>query len=214
MSGKPFEAAHLADIETLPGAFRTTPLRLHFGIRSFGVNAYAASEAGGEVIEEHDELGSGAGGHEELYLVVSGRARFTLAGDELDAPVGTLVFVRDPAVRRSAIAEEADTTVLVVGATPGEAFVPSPWESWLAAAPHYLRKDYLAARAILRQALAEHPDNANVLYNLACVEALAGDQDAAVEHLSRALEVDPRAREWARSDSDLDPIRDAPRFPL
>jgi tetratricopeptide (TPR) repeat protein len=214
LSEQPFEAVRLAELERIPGAFETTPLRVRFGIRSFGVNAYTAPEAGGELIEEHDELGAGAGGHEELYVVLEGHARFTVAGEHVDAPAGTLVFVRDPAARRHAIAQAPGTTVLVVGGTPGEAFEPSPWESWLVAAPHYLRKDYARALEIMREALAQHPDNANVLYNLACCESLGGEPERALEHLARALELDPRAREWARSDSDFDPVRADPCFPV
>ena len=49
------------------------PVRRHFDIQAFGVNAYTAEEAGQRVVEEHRE----EDGHEELYVVVSGRATFT-----------------------------------------------------------------------------------------------------------------------------------------
>ena len=111
--------------------------------------------------------------------MLAGRATFTVAGEELDAPAGTLVFVRDPATRRAATAAEPDTTVLVVGGTVGKAFAPSPWESWLEARPAYEAKDYGAAAAVLERALEAHPDNPNVLYNLACCEALGGRLDEA-----------------------------------
>jgi tetratricopeptide (TPR) repeat protein len=208
-----FRVARLDALDRVPGEFETTPVRLPLGIRAFGVNAYGSQAAGGTVIEDHDELGPGAGRHEELYVVLSGRARFTLDGEEADAPAGTLVFVRDPAVRRGAVAEEPGTTVLVVGGTPGEAFEPSPWESWLAAFPDYEAKEYAKAAEILAAALERHPDNANVLYNLACVESLGGRREEALTHLARAVELDPRARDWARSDADLDSIREDPAFP-
>ena len=51
-------------------------------------------------VEQHDETGSGAGGHEELYLVLSGHATFMVDGDEIDAPAGTLIFVPDVSSRR------------------------------------------------------------------------------------------------------------------
>jgi hypothetical protein len=102
-------------------------VRTHFDIRSFGVNAYVAEEPGIEVIEEHDELGERAGGHEELYFVARGHAVFTIDGEDVDAPEGTFVFVR-PEAQRGAVAREAGTTILVVGGAPGEAFVVSPWE--------------------------------------------------------------------------------------
>src|SRR5439155_906010 len=63
------------------------PIRRYFDIRAFGVNAYTAEEAGQRVVEEHREQD----GHEELYVVVSGRATFTVEGREHDARAGTLV---------------------------------------------------------------------------------------------------------------------------
>jgi hypothetical protein len=83
------------------------------------------------VIERHDEApdDGGANGHEELYVVLRGRARFTVGGDELDAPAGTLVFVVDPQLTREAVATAPDTAVLTVGAARGVAFEPSPWEA-------------------------------------------------------------------------------------
>jgi tetratricopeptide (TPR) repeat protein len=203
-----YTVAHLDELARFGGEFDTIPIRIPLGIAAFGVNAYGAREAGGQVIEEHDELGAGAGRHEELYVVLSGRARFTLAGDELDAPAGTLVFVRNPATRRGATAAEQDTTVLVIGGTLGKAFEPSPWESWLEALPFYEAKDFDSALAVLERASVEHPDNPNVLYNLACCEALLGRREDALRHLTRAAELDARVREWAASDPDFDSIRD------
>jgi tetratricopeptide (TPR) repeat protein len=191
--------------------FGVRPVRLHFGINSFGINAYSA-RAGKRVIEEHDELGHGAGRHEELYFVATGHATFELGGEEVDAPAGTVVFVRDPAVRRGAVAK-ADTTVLVVGGIPGRAFEPSPWEAWLAAKPLLDAGQPDRGAAVFLEALERHPGNSNVLYNLACFESLAGRADDALAHLTEAIELDPRMREWARTDEDFAAIRDDPRFP-
>jgi hypothetical protein len=208
-----FETARLDELERFQGNFVTIPVRIPLGISAFGVNAYAAAEAGGQVIEDHDELGAGAGRHEELYVVVAGHARFEVAGEEVDAPTGTLVFVRDPAARRSAVAVTPDTTVLVVGATAGQAFEPSPWEAWLEALPLYTARDFVGAADVMGRALERHPDNPNILYNLACCEALAGRRDEALTHLVRAGELEPRVPGWARDDADLDFLRDAPEFP-
>ena len=212
MTAGRFEVSHLDDLQRFEGEIVTIPVRIPLGVSSFGVNAYAAGKDG-EVIEEHDELGAGAGGHEELYCVVRGHATFELDGREIDAPAGTLVFVRDPAVRRHATAKTPDTTVLVVGGVTGQAFEPSPWEAWLEALPHFEAGDYRAAIDIMNRAEEKHPDNYNVLYNLACAEARAGDAEAALEHVNRAVELDRRAREWASIDEDLASIRDDPRFP-
>src|SRR6266508_2239651 len=214
VSSKPYAVGRLEDMPLVRSSadFGVRPVRLHFGINSFGINAYSA-RAGERVIEEHDELAHGAGRHEELYFVATGHATFELAGEEVDAPAGTAVFVRDPAVRRGAVAKEADTTVLVVGGVPGRAFEPSPSEAWLAAKPHLDAGQPDRGAAVFLQALERHPGNSNVLYNLACFESLAGRPDDALAHLTEAIELDPRMREWARADEDFAAIRDDPRFP-
>jgi tetratricopeptide (TPR) repeat protein len=213
VSTSPFQVARLDELQRFEGELTTVPVRIPLGISAFGVNAYEAAAVGGPVIEEHDELGAGAGHHEELYLVLRGHARFTVAGEEVDAPAGTLVFVRDPAARRGADAVAPGTTVLVVGATRGEVFEPSPWESWLEALPSYTAGDYEEAVEIMRRGLERHPDNPNVLYNLACCEALAGRHEEALGHLARSAELDPRVVEWAREDVDLESVRGDDRFP-
>src|SRR3954464_9280424 len=80
-------------------------VREHFGIEGFGVNVMRAVEPGGQVINEHTETGVTGNAQEELYVVLSGPARVTVAGDEIDAPAGTLVFV-EPGVTRGAVADE------------------------------------------------------------------------------------------------------------
>ncbi len=126
MSGP--HAAALAEIPSLPTDLveaEWKPVRHHLGVSAFGVNAYIARAAGELVIEEHSE---GSAGHEELYVVSSGRATFTIAGEEIDAPAGTLVAVTDPLVVRGAVAREPGTTVLVVGAPRGDPYVLRNWE--------------------------------------------------------------------------------------
>jgi tetratricopeptide (TPR) repeat protein len=158
------------------------------------------------VIESHDELGVTAGGHEELYVVLAGRARFTVAGDDVDAPAGTLVSV--PAeTRRGAIAEEDGTTVLVIGGKPGEAFRVSPWEAAADAWAAYQEKDYDTAADRFERVLVDYPKAGGILYNLACCESLAGRGEPAVEHLRQSIQIDERFREFARTDEDLELIR-------
>jgi tetratricopeptide (TPR) repeat protein len=181
-------------------------------VTAFGVNAYWAEQAGDELIEEHDELGAGAGHHEELYVVIGGAARFTVAGDEFDAPTRTVVFVRDPAARRGAIATEANTTALAVGGAAGQAEV-SPWESVAHAIPAWKSGDHETARATIEAGLEEHPDNPSLLYDLACLEALSGDADAAIGHLRRAVELKPEYAKDAQDEEDFASIRARPEFP-
>jgi len=209
------ESAHLDEIPPVAGAdgLGILPVRVRFGIESFGVNAYTALTDGGRVIEEHDELGAGAGRHEELYFVARGHAVFTLDGEEVDAPCGTFVFVSDPKVRRAAIGLGEGTTVLVAGGVPGKAFQASPWEAWLEASPHLEAGELERGIEVFERTLTVYPGNPNVLYNLACFEALAGREGDALAHLAQAVEADPRTREWAQTDSDFDAIRSDPRFP-
>jgi hypothetical protein len=103
------------------------PLRMHFGIRSFGANAYIVREPG-RIVEDHTETEDSGTRHEELFFVARGHATFTVGGEEVDAPEGTFVYVPDPEVTRGAFAREPGTTVLAFGGTPGEAFTVSEWE--------------------------------------------------------------------------------------
>ena len=188
------------------------PIRRRLGVQAFGINGYSA-DSGELLIEPHDETGSGAGAHEELYVVVTGHARFTVAGEEIDAPAGTLVFVHELGDRREAVAVEDGTTVFVIGGPPANAFPVSPWEYYFATVPARERGDWDEAIRIVSEGLVAHPGHANVLYELACLHALAGHREEAFDHLEQAVAADPRTAEWARTDEDFDAIRDDPRFP-
>jgi len=188
-------------------------VRLHFGIESFGVNVWTAGAQGGPVIDEHDEEGSGAGRQEELYVVLSGRARFSVGADEFDAGPGTFVFVRDPAAKRGATALEEGTSILVVGGVPGQAYRPSPWELAAPATAALRAGDYEEGRRILAERLAEDPENPSVLYNLACAEALLGRRQDALEHLAAATAKRADLAVHAQTDEDFESIRDDPAFP-
>ena len=207
------KVVRIQEIEPIPvvgGELQWRPLRRTLGIEAFGINAYTAN-AGELVVEEHDETGAGAGHHEELYLVMAGRATFTVDGEEIDAPVGTCVFLDDPKERRGARAVEDDTTVLAIGGERGAAFKVSPWEFAFAAIPANESGRHDEVKALLLEGLELHPGNASLLYNLACVEALMGDHEAALEHLAESA-TNPRFREYAVTDPDLDSLRDDPRF--
>jgi quercetin dioxygenase-like cupin family protein len=205
-----YEVARIDELEELPvngGEFVWRPVRRRFGISAFGTNAYTA-RAGQRIVEEHHE----EGGHEEMYVVLRGRATFTLDGEDLDAGPGTLVFVR-PGTRRGAVAAEDDTAVLAVGAKPGVVFEPSSWEDMFAANSYADLGDLTRARSLVDQALAEHPDEWQGYYNAACIEAKAGERERALDHLTRAAVLNgERVSEYAREDSDFAALRDDPRF--
>ena len=209
-----FDVASLHELEgnEIDGRVRLD-VRHRFGIEAFGTSAVRSID-GGVVIREHDETGFriGQSGQEELYVVVAGRATFTVDGEQVDAPAGTVVFVRDPAATRGAVAEEPGTTVLAIGGKAGEAFLPLPPEA-TQAFQAFNRGEYERSIELYEELLAGHlPRNAAVLFNLACAEALLGRTDAAIERLEAAVQADDLAREAARTDSDLDSLRDDPRF--
>jgi hypothetical protein len=207
MSG--YEVAHLDGIEELTdGREPYRPVRHHFGITAFGINSWTAHQAGDRILNEHDESDDGA---EELYLVQRGRAVFELDGERLDAPAGTLVYVR-PEVKRTAFAEEAGTTLIAVGGVPGKAYEPDGWELWGPIRPLYEAGKYAEAADRGRQLLDGEPKYPNLLYNLACAESLAGQTTDALEHLRQAIGLTELARTYAKEDPDFDPIRDEPAF--
>jgi mannose-6-phosphate isomerase-like protein (cupin superfamily) len=208
-----FRATDIDSLERVPlesGIWR--PIRRALGVTGFGLNAYSAESAGEPVIEPHDERSPGAGGHEELYMVVGGRARFEIDGEEVDAPAGTMILV-DVGSHRGAVALDDDTTVLVIGGPPGSAMPPSPFEYWYAAIPAERAGDYERAYEIAAEGLEHYPDHGTLHYALASYAARSGRLDDAIEHLRTAFERDPRTRDWATDEHDLDPIRDDPRYP-
>jgi tetratricopeptide (TPR) repeat protein len=206
-----YRITSLAELE-IPDPFadrRWSQIRSFFGIESFGVNSWVADAVGTEVINEHNEEDSG---HEELYVVLSGRATFTVDGETVDGPPGTVVFVRDPTAKKKAVVEEPNTRILAVGAKRGEAFVVSGWERFAPFFQHYGIQEYDLATKDLEALLVENPDDGGALYNLACVKSLSGRSGEAIEHLRRSIELEERFRELARTDGDFDPIRDEPAF--
>jgi tetratricopeptide (TPR) repeat protein len=207
-----YEVMQLDDLDRIPVGemgLEWRPIRRRFGLEAFGINAYSSASAGGEVVEEHTEEQLQ---HQEVYVVVRGHATFHLDGEDFDAPTGTLVVLRDPSVRRGATAVNDDTLVLAVGGRPGEAFTPSAWESYFSAAPLAKEGRFDEAIALMQRDAEAHPDHPALLYNLACYEALADRRDDAVAHLARAIELNPRFREFAEKDEDFASLRGDPRF--
>jgi tetratricopeptide (TPR) repeat protein len=205
--------AHIDELDRIEmdDGFVWRPIRRRFGIQAFGVNAYTPREAGAPVVEEHTE---NQYGHEEIYLVLRGRALFTVDGNEHELGPGQLVFLRDPSLKRGAIGLTEDTVVLAVGGKPGVAHEPSAWEAMFAAVPASREGNWEEAIRISEEALADQPDNPGLLYNLACFESRGKRPLQAIEHLSRAIELEPKWREFAAKDVDFDPIRREPGFPV
>lgn len=204
-----YAKAHLDEIDEISdGRCPGRPIRYHFGITSFGINAWTGREVGDRIINEHDEADDG---EEELYLVQQGRARFEIDAEQVDAPTGTLVFI--PAgVKRTAFAEEPATTIIAIGGTPGEVYEPSGFEIWAPIAPLYRAGEYDEAADRGHELIEAHPEYPTLLYNVACCESLAGRTSDAIEHLRLAIERSDRIRAFAAGDSDFDAARDDPAF--
>ena len=95
------------------------------GLDAFGVNVVEAGPD--DALESaHDETESA---QQELFVVISGRARFVVGDDAFDAGPGTAVGVGDPSVKRGYQALEPGTRVLCVGAQAP--VTPARWGYWI-----------------------------------------------------------------------------------
>lgn len=196
------------DIATIKNGNGWSPIRRELDVQAFGINAWSGDD-GATLVGEHDEQASG---HEELYIVFAGSARFTVDGEDTDAPTGTVVFVRDPASRRKAVATEDGTTIVSVGGKAGEAYEPLVWEVNAQVFELFAHDQIEEAKEMVTAALDRFENRAALLYNLACAEARLGEIEAALGHLEEALAVRASLSDLARDDSDLDALRGEPRF--
>jgi tetratricopeptide (TPR) repeat protein len=203
-----YTVVRLEEIDELDdGRCPMRPVRHVLGASSFGLNAWTGRAVGDRIINEHDEEGE----DEEVYLVQQGRARFELDGKTVDAPAGTFVFAR-PGVKRTAFAEEPNTTLVAISGRPGQAYEVNGWETWMPLNRLYAAGEYAEAADRGRKLVEDNPGYANLFYNVACCESLAGRPADAIGHLRRAIELSPRFREFAAGDSDFDAIREEPGF--
>jgi hypothetical protein len=210
------KVVHLDELEPgRPEGVDWFPLRAELGITAFGVSAYRAN-AGELVVPDHSEQpGGGAGVHEELYVVVRGRATFTVDGDAVDAPTGTCVFVL-PGELREARADEPGTTVLAVGAPSGEPYRVAPWEYGSRAARAAELRDVDELERVTDEGVAAYGEHVTMLFGRACVAAQRGRHDEALELLRRAADDEDFGgwvRERAQDEPLLEPITRDARFP-
>lgn len=187
-------------------------LRRQLDVGAFGVNAQFQRKAGEFLVREHDEAGPASDRQEELYVIVQGGATFTVGGEEIDAPQGTVVFVRDPDAKRSAVATADDTIVLAIGGRRGEAYRLGPGAAAEGFFDAHQAKDYDTALAALDRGLEVYPGNAFLLYNVACTKALLGDSEAALTALAESVAKWEPYKELARDDDDFASVREDPRF--
>jgi hypothetical protein len=187
-------------------------LRHDLDIGAFGVSAAFQRKAGERLVGEHDEAGPGSDRHEELYVIVQGGATFTIDGEDVDAPQGTAIFVRDPDAKRGAVATADDTIVLSVGGRRGEAYRLGPMQLAEGFFDKYNAKDYAGALESLNPGFETYPGNALLLYNVACMSALLGDRETAVTALAESVSKWEPYKELAREDDDFVSLRNDPKF--
>jgi tetratricopeptide (TPR) repeat protein len=193
------------------GDRRYARLRRELGVQSFDIRALKVLD-GDELLSEHDELGPGSDAHEKVWVVLSGHAVFTIDGEEIDAPAGTVVHVPVPEAKRSAVAREPGTTLLGIGGRPGEPYRETPGEAMADFYPLHGEGEHEHAADVCRQVLTRYPGNPLALFNLGCCEALLGRKDDAIAHVREAVDAAPSLRENARTDTDLDSLRAEPAF--
>jgi hypothetical protein len=199
-----WRAVALDDVETVPWQgteLSWRPLRQALGTWIVGMAAFTAERAGQEIVEGHVE-DDGGRGHEEVYVVLRGRARFTLDGSELDAPAGTFVCAAAQ-VHRRAVAVEPGTAVLALGGPP--TFEPSASE-WIERARPHVRTDPDRARAIVDELRAVKPASPGVPIAEALLALGRGDRDAARRTLAGLLDREPALARPLAADPDLGPL--------
>jgi hypothetical protein len=180
-------------------------------------------------------FGMQAGFRKEQVQVEGRFSDYTRISDEADRKAhvfhfcpecGSQVFYTEPT--------EPDLLVVSVGAFADPSF-PSPTESGYDSRRHpwvglpaamerhapelwepvrrlYEAEAYAQAADRGLELVAAHPDYADLVYNVACCESLAGRTADALEHLRRAIDMTETFRTFAAGDSDFDPIRSEPAF--
>ena len=92
---------------------------------------------------------------------------------------------------RTAFAEEPGTTIVAIGGVPGKPYEPVGWEIWAPVRLLYEAGAYAEAADRGRELIEANPQYPLPLYNLACVESLAGRKLISIEHLRRSIEMSP-----------------------
>jgi hypothetical protein len=195
---------HLDAVEAVP--WRGTelewrPIRAALGTRIVGMAAYTAERVGQEVVEDHTEDRDGRG-HDEVYVVLRGRATFRLGDEVVDAPAGTFLSV-DSSVRRHAVAAEPGTAVLALG---GPATFEPAGSDWIERARPHMRERPERARAVLEELRAERPGSLALLIGEALLYASQGDDSAARASLGAAIDRQPLLRAEAEREPLLAPL--------
>ena len=205
-----YSVAQVDEIDEVAGpGCHYRPIRHHFGISAFGVNAWTGHAPGDAVILEHDA--DDPTRDEELFFVLRGRASFELDGNQVDAAAGTFVFAA-PGTNRRAIAKESGTMIIAIEGSPGKAYEARGRELWAPLISLYGAGEYEEVADRLQTAVETSPQYPLLFFNLACCQSLLGRTSSALDSLRQAVEMSDEFRETAKVDSDLDPIRNEGAF--
>jgi serine/threonine protein kinase/Flp pilus assembly protein TadD len=83
---------------------------------------------------------------------------------------------------------------------------------YLGAGAHLSTGDRDRALEWTERAAALRPDEQSTLYNCACLYSRAGEPERALDCLEKAFASGYGFKDWIEHDSDLDPLRELPRF--
>ena len=138
-----------------------------------------------------------------LDLKMTARARAELA--HIDESWRRSVFYLNAQVRLGF--EEQDWKSAAAAARALADHMPGVADYLIQLAYATRRSDGIApAQFILEEAQKKFPDVAVIAFNLACYECQAGRHTRAMEHLQRAMKLDPHCRAMAMEDEDLKPL--------
>lgn len=84
--------------------------------------------------------------------------------------------------------------------------------AWNEGWTHFTRKRYAQALAPIEQAARLAPENPELLYDLAVIRLAAGQPEEALISLEKALKLNPKLKNQARTDTDLSALRPLPQF--
>ena len=190
------------------GAIPLRPVRHHLGITAFGINSWTAKTR--EIASSTSTTRPTTGARSSTSWCRG--APCSSSTERQRRPAGTFVFV-PPGVMRTAFAEEPGTTILAVGGIPGRHTSRTAGRSgpayrrstrrrntppWPTAGRELVEANPPVPGALLQPRLLREPRGPDGR----CDRATSGRRPKAVR----------RFREYAKDDSDFDPIRDEPAF--
>ncbi len=174
------------------------PVRRALGADIVGMAAFTAERPEEVVVEPHNEVEDGRG-HQEIYVVIRGKARFVIDGAEVDAPAGTLLRV-DPQADREAIAIEVDTAVLALG---GESTFEASASEWIERARPHIRANPSRAREIIEDLRRELPVTAPAMSAKRSWRSARAMSQGARAIVAQLIDDLPQRREVLEHDPDL-----------